>query len=129
MQVDTFQSWIRVLQGDRLETLVRCPRRLCDPGNPVVSQWRTWRTCHFSPNPGAASPSRMCLVRLVTSVLKIVTTLIVMGRTSKAVNSAKNIAAIRDQIVKDMGMDHIPDVKHVSIFKSLGNIVANFLVL
>ena len=71
----------------------------------------------------------MCLVRLVTSVLRIVTTLIVMGRTSKAVNSAKNIAAIRDQIVKDMGMDHIPDVKHVSIFKSLGNIVANFLVL
>ena len=86
----------------------------------MVSQWRTWRTCHFSPNPGAASPSRMCLVKLVTSVLRIVTTLLVMGRTSKAVNSAKNIAAIRDQIVKDMGMDHIPDVKHVSIFNSSG---------
>ena len=74
----------------------------------------------------------MCLVTLVTSVLRIVTTtLIVMGRTSKAVNSAKNIAAIRDQIVKDMGMDHIPDVKHVSIFNSSGHsyIVANFPVL
>ena len=98
---------------------MRSLRRLCDPGNPVVSQWRTWRrtSCHFSPNPGAVS--RMCcLLKLVTSVLRIVTTLLVVGRTSKAVNSAKNIAAIRDQIVKDMGMDHIPDVKHVSIFNS-----------
>ena len=69
-------------------------------------------------------------MRLVTSVLSVVTTtLLVMGRTSKAVNSAKNIAAIRDQIVKDMGMDHIPDVKHVSIFNISGHIVANFLVL
>ena len=116
MQVETFQSWRRELESGRLETLVRCRQRLCDPGNPVVRQWRTWRTCHFSPNSGAASLSRMCLVKLVTSV----TTLLVMGRTSKAVNSAKNIAAIRNQIVKDMGMDHIPDVKHVSIFNSSG---------
>ena len=60
----------------------------------------------------------MCLlVKLVTSV----TTILMMSRTSKAsFNSAKNIAAIRDQIVKDMGMDHIPDVKHVSLFNSFG---------
>ena len=48
------------------------------------------------------------------------TTLLMMGRTTKAGNSAKNIAAIRNQIVKDMGMDHIPDIKHVSIFITLG---------
>ena len=99
------------------ETLVRCRQRLCDPGNPEVSQWRTWRTCHFSPNPGA-SLSKMCqMVKLVTSVLRIVATLLMMGRTSMAISSAKSIAAIRNQIVKDMGMDHIPDVKHVSIFQ------------
>ena len=85
----------------------------------MVSQWRTWRTCHFSPDPGG-SLIKMCLVKLVTSV----TTILMMSRTSKAsFNSAKNIAAIRDQIVKDMGMDHIPDVKHVSLFNSFGKLL------
>ena len=53
-------------------------------------------------------------------MLWTLTTLLMMGRTTKAGNSAKNIAAIRNQIVKDMGMDHIPDIKHVSIFITLG---------
>ena len=53
-------------------------------------------------------------------MLWTLTTLLMMGRTTKAGNSAKNIAAIRNQIVKDMGMDHIPDIKHVSIFIALG---------
>ena len=98
--------------------MVRCLRRLCDPGNPVVSQWRTWRrtSCHFSLSPGAES--RMCcLVKLVAGLVRIVATLLAVGRTGKAVNSAKNIAAIRDQIVKDLGMDHIPDVKHVILIE------------
>merc|ERR1719341_571148 len=55
------------------------------------------------------------MVKLVTSVLRIVATLLMMGRTSMAISSAKSIAAIRNQIVKDMGMDHIPDVKHANI--------------
>ena len=84
----------------------------------MVSQWRTWRTCHFSPDPGGSLIKMCTTVKMVTSVLRIVTPILMMGRTSKAFNSAKNMAAIRDQIVKDMGMDHIPDVKHVSIFNS-----------
>ena len=69
----------------------------------------------FRSQPWCKPDLKMCqMVRVVTSVI----TLLVMGRMSKAINSAKNIDAIRNQIVKDMGMDHIPDVKHVSIFNS-----------
>ena len=100
--------------------LVRCLRRLCDPGNPAVSQRHTWRTCHFSANPGQVNWVVGMWVRTVnTALLRILTTFIVMGKSSRAFNSAKNIAAIRTQIVKDMGLDHLPDIRHVSMVSFL----------
>ena len=100
--------------------MVRCLRRLCDPGNPAVSQRHTWRTCHFSANPGQVNWVVGMWVRTVnTALLRILTTFIVMGKSSRAFNSAKNIAAIRTQIVKDMGLDHLPDIRHVSMVSFL----------
>ena len=53
-QVQQAQSnkCLDIFLGESLETFVSCPQRLCDPGNPVVSQRRTWITCHFRPDPG-----------------------------------------------------------------------------
>ena len=96
--------------------MVRCLQRLCDPGNPAVSQRHTWRTCHFRANPGQVNWVVGMWVRTVnTAFLRILTTFLVMGKSSRAFNSAKNIAAIRTQIVKDMGLDHLPDIRHVSM--------------
>ena len=96
--------------------MVRCLQRLCDPGNPAVSQRHTWRTCHFSANLGEVNWVVGMWVRTVnTTLLRILTTFLVMGKSSRAFNSAKNIAAIRTQIVKDMGLDHLPDIRHVSM--------------
>ena len=96
--------------------MVRCLQRLCDPGNPAVSQRHTWRTCHFRANPGQVNWVVGMWVRTVnTALLRILTTFLVMGKSSRAFNSAKNIAAIRTQIVKDMGLDHLPDIRHVSM--------------
>ena len=54
-----------------------------------------------------------------TALLRILTTFFVMGKSSRAFNSAKNIAAIRTQIVKDMGLDHLPCIRHVSMVSFL----------
>ena len=77
-------------------------------------------TCHFSANPGQVNWVVGMWVRTVnTALLRILTTFIVMGKSSRAFNSAKNIAAIRTQIVKDMGLDHLPDIRHVSMVSFL----------